>query len=772
MCIAETKVDESVNDEDLKIPNFEIVARLDSLPNSKSRGMILYMRKDSGHPYPDIFAFRRERTEILEMKVSGLKVCFVYIHPKASNQDIDNLNDTFRSSDLVIGDLNINSLNEGGSGLRKMMQVAEEAGMTSVLEEMTSNRCSQPDHILLKNDFSSKYVAASYKNLYSDHKSITFRKAALDDVELKTAVQESKYIKFDERHECKENIECKTGQKPKETEKSMKNKIKYKEDPIVIDDNDTYEQPDTDIAVFDEISGFKIYKRDMMTLNGQNWVRDNIVDLYLLLCTRGKKDQLSLPWDFFNRFSQPDKTIGYNNVKRVTQNIDIFSLKLLLVPIHLTNHWMLVSVENLYSTHISVKLYDPKYSDKYKFVLNEIHSFLEMEHSIKKGTQLQSDVSTTVEGCNIPLQQNDHDCGIFLCQFGKCLALNLPMDFVETDMPDLRIGMKRELKHKMVENKILKPIPKGSVSDSRLSSRKPLGSKLSFQNKSGTMCWLNSSLQLVVRALDIKGEYNIDSNLGKSIDNLRKERVPKNGFNAKYIRDILCRRDEFQHMNDGQQCVFEFFQAINQTIESGEKLCPEVAKLFQFMTNQTNICATCGSLRETQQIENNYLDIHLPNKTLYNLVDLETFKNLVENYFDSPVYRQDRFGCEIHPNSGALSTEILVSNPEFFIVVIHRIEADNGEDGLLYFTRQEEIQIPNTVTIRSPHGPQVYELFGIINWDGYASPTTGRTNGHYTANIKYGEKWFNMNDNKTKEVKITTHTSRSAYVLGYTCYEP
>ena len=190
------------------------------------------------------------------------------------------------------------------------------------------------------------------------------------------------------------------------------------------------------------------------------------------------------------------------------------------------------------------------------------------------------------------------------------------------------------------------------------------------------------------------------------------------------------------------------------------------------MTNQTNICATCGSLRETQQIENNYLDIHLPNKTLYNLVDLETFKNLVENYFDSPVYRQDRFGCEIHPNSGALSTEILVSNPEFFIVVIHRIEATNGEDGLTYYTRPEEIQIPNTVTIRSPHGPQVYELFGIINWDGYASPTTGRTNGHYTANIKYGEKWFNMNDNKTKEVKITTHTSRSAYVLGYTCYEP
>ncbi len=48
-------------------------------------------------------------------------------------------------------------------------------------------------------------------------------------------------------------------------------------------------------------------------------------------------------------------------------------------------------------------------------------------------------------------------------------------------------------------------------------------------------------------------------------------------------------------MNDGQQCVFKFFQAINQSLESGEKLCPEIANLFGFRTNQTNRCATCSS---------------------------------------------------------------------------------------------------------------------------------------------------------------------------------
>ena len=203
----------------------------------------------------------------------------------------------------------------------------------------------------------------------------------------------------------------------------------------------------------------------------------------------------------------------------------------------------------------------------------------------------------------------------------------------------------------------------------------------------------------MVRALDVKGETNIHSNLAKSINDLRNERVPKKGFNAEYIRDLLCRRG-FEHMNDGQQCVFEFFQAINQILESGEKLCPEIANLFGFRTNQTNRCATCSSSRMTPQIYNNYLDIHLPERSLYNLVDLETFKNLVENYFDSPVYKQDRFGYEIHPNSGSISTEILVTNPEFLIVLIHRIEAINDDnESLKYFTRMEECEIPNAVTI-------------------------------------------------------------------------
>ena len=62
-------------------------------------------------------------------------------------------------------------------------------------------------------------------------------------------------------------------------------------------------------------------------------------------------------------------------------------------------------------------------------------------------------------------------------------------------------------------------------------------------------------------------------------------------------------------------------------------------------------------------------------------------------------------------------------------------------------------------------------MFVVIDWDGVASPIIGRTHGHYTSNIKIGEKWFHMNDNVVKKLAAKPNSSK-AYVVGYTKYEP
>ena len=155
--------------------------------------------------------------------------------------------------------------------------------------------------------------------------------------------------------------------------------------------------------------------------------------------------------------------------------------------------------------------------------------------------------------------------------------------------------------------------------------------------------------------------------MGKAIGKLHNERVPKVGFNAEYIRNILCQGD-FQHMKDGQQCVFEFFQIINQTLNNGDKVWPDIANLFSFKTKEMITCATCGISRETDIKDSNYMDIYLPQNCKRNMVELNVFTKLVESYFGHPVYNQERGGCFDHPQSGAMITEVLEYSPECFVL--------------------------------------------------------------------------------------------------------
>ena len=85
-------------------------------------------------------------------------------------------------------------------------------------------------------------------------------------------------------------------------------------------------------------------------------------------------------------------------------------------------------------------------------------------------------------------------------------------------------------------------------------------------------------------------------------------------------------------------------------------------------------------------------------------------------------------------------------------MVVNRINTVMSRDGFRYITRREECEMPPSVIIPTSEGRQVYELFAVIDLDGVASPTSGRTQGHYTAYLKYGRSWFHMNDNVVKKL--------------------
>nr|XP_046236833.1 sentrin-specific protease 3b [Scatophagus argus] len=178
---------------------------------------------------------------------------------------------------------------------------------------------------------------------------------------------------------------------------------------------------------------------DLGTLYGQNWLNDQIMNMYGDLVMDSVPEKVH----FFNSFFYDKlRTKGYEGVKRWTKNVDIFQKDLLLIPIHLEVHWSLVSVDiprraiTYFDSQRTLNRRCPKHIFKY----------LQAE-AIKKD---QQDFLTGWKGffkMNVGRQNNDSDCGAFVLQYCKCLALGQPFSFGQQDMPRLRRQMYKELCH-------------------------------------------------------------------------------------------------------------------------------------------------------------------------------------------------------------------------------------------------------------------------------------------------------------------------------------
>ncbi|XP_029932453.1 sentrin-specific protease 3b [Myripristis murdjan] len=178
---------------------------------------------------------------------------------------------------------------------------------------------------------------------------------------------------------------------------------------------------------------------DLGTLYGQNWLNDQVMNMYGDLVMDSVPEKVH----FFNSFFYDKlRTKGYEGVKRWTKNVDIFQKDLLLIPIHLEVHWSLVSVDiprraiTYFDSQRTLNRRCPKHIFKY----------LQAE-AIKKD---QRDFLTGWKGffkMNVGRQNNDSDCGAFVLQYCKCLALGQPFGFGQQDMPRLRRQMYKELCH-------------------------------------------------------------------------------------------------------------------------------------------------------------------------------------------------------------------------------------------------------------------------------------------------------------------------------------
>ncbi|KAF3699089.1 Sentrin-specific protease 5 [Channa argus] len=176
---------------------------------------------------------------------------------------------------------------------------------------------------------------------------------------------------------------------------------------------------------------------DLSTLAGQNWLNDQVMNMYGDLIMESAHHEIHFLNSFFHRQLM---TKGYDGVKRWTKQVNLFSKSLLLVPIHLEVHWCLVTAD---FAKKMICLYDSQGNALQKVARN-ILKYLVTEAKQKQQTAFENGWTVSFDE-EIPQQTNENDCGVFVLEYSRCLALSKPLQFSQKDIPKIRKRIYKEL---------------------------------------------------------------------------------------------------------------------------------------------------------------------------------------------------------------------------------------------------------------------------------------------------------------------------------------
>ncbi|KAF7661349.1 hypothetical protein LDENG_00263620 [Lucifuga dentata] len=186
-----------------------------------------------------------------------------------------------------------------------------------------------------------------------------------------------------------------------------------------------------------------VYKRhtltldDLSTLADQNWLNDQVMNMYGELIVESANHTVHFLNSFFHRQLV---TKGYEGVKRWTKKVDLFSKSLLLVPIHLEVHWCLVIADMVKK---QICLYDSQ-GNRLQKVVRNILKYLMTEAKERQQTAFENGWSVSFDA-TVPQQKNENDCGVFVLEYSRCLALAKPLHFSQNNIPKIRKRIYKEL---------------------------------------------------------------------------------------------------------------------------------------------------------------------------------------------------------------------------------------------------------------------------------------------------------------------------------------
>ena len=771
LILAETKLTKNeCNNTELaeKLHEFHLLQRYDADDGMKHMGLLMMSPKKSNFKRFDRSMMTGFKDENCQGFIYGfmnplyLRMCFIYLRPGVgSKKQIDKILRTFdcNNCDIIMGDLNLNPKHE--QEMQRIEQLCHGELEIALNEETTTTTLNQIDHILVHKSLKRRVFVSSYYNFVSNHKCIVLRIGLRDNQLKNDIVSRLKHSseKFMKRSLIRE-------------EKNEKNYVKsnrtFNEEIDVEKVWDSHdEMADTNNPTRDNF--------DLTCLEGTNWITSDIINEYGKLMTA----QFKSTYVFSTHFLASLENRGVENMKGWTRSINIFEKDYLFFPVHENAHWYLVIIKNQEKTLEVLDPYVPLqyvpssriWTREFENCRNGIKEKIDSEHLkqvdailnkyILKHHQCPSyNTYNVIIRNDIPQQKNEYDCGVFMLTFMKFTALRKEFHFETKHMSLFRQMIKKEIENRKIEDSM--PIldsenecdsftenqqEQMEVSDDQQEqmevndedtiheNRPP-----SFENESGTICWLNSIIQLM---LVTTGEFNNDSLL---------QHIFRNFKNAHHIQSTECLRslvsEKKPELRSGQQDSFDFFAALIEfaTIDKEWLLNP-----LTIYTKTVTACNNNPNHKSSafQNIPDYYLTVSIPRGNMQ-------IQDVIENEFTSGQLLND-WRCTRCNSYGGTKIKSVQDGlePDYLLVKLQRAELDAYGRAI---KNNSDIIPPLGFTVQTDDDNIIaYSLCGVLSHLGRSL-----NSGHYISEVKRNTEWWKCNDSS-----ITKTTYRNLSKQGY-----
>ncbi|UYV71695.1 USP2 [Cordylochernes scorpioides] len=215
-----------------------------------------------------------------------------------------------------------------------------------------------------------------------------------------------------------------------------------------------------------------------------------------------------------------------------------------------------------------------------------------------------------------------------------------------------------------------------------------------------------------------------------------------------YLQYLLERlHQDFNQLGEYPENVQSNDEGINYWQEYCSIKRSPIIKTFAGQKLNTLCCQSCGNISKRYEIIWN-ISLPLPkkNKTI-SLLDC------FGEHFKDEVF-EDRI-CSNCNNKGSTNAIEVSRWPEILIIQLIRFSATGKIDTM--------VKCPLNLDIVQHGPPMKYDLRAVVNYFGNS------VLGHYTASCKHPttNKWFNLNDEKVKQINSDHVITSNAYLLFY-----